>query len=79
MADDKHDPIDAEHKLPWPEENGPAKVGEQFSNPNLGDDRRLGKRFEETNSSGKQPKPTLEERIHWPETGGRCIGFCLHL
>jgi multidrug efflux pump subunit AcrA (membrane-fusion protein) len=77
MADDKHDPIDAEHQLPWPEESDPAKVGEQFADPNSGDDRRLGKRFEETNSSGKQPKPPLEERVHWPENRRPVYWFLL--
>jgi multidrug efflux pump subunit AcrA (membrane-fusion protein) len=67
MADDRHDPIDPKHELPWPEENDPAKVGEQFADPNAGDDRRLGKRYEETNSSGTKHGPPLKERIHWPE------------
>ena len=68
MADDRHDPIDPKHELPWPEENNPAKVGEQFADPNAGDDRRLGKEFAETNASrAKHEQPPLKERIHWPE------------
>jgi multidrug efflux pump subunit AcrA (membrane-fusion protein) len=68
MADDRNDPIDPKHELPWPEESDPDKVGEQFADPNSGDDRRLGKRFEETNSSrAKHPHEPLKERIHWPE------------
>ena len=68
MADDRHDPIDPKHELPWPEESDPRRVGEQFADPNSGDDRRLGKRFEETNSSrAKRPHEPLKERIHWPE------------
>ena len=67
MADDRNDPIDPKHQLPWPEESDPANVGEQFADPNSGDDRRLAKRFEETNSSRKKRTPPLKERIHWPE------------
>jgi multidrug efflux pump subunit AcrA (membrane-fusion protein) len=68
MADDRNDPMDdPKHQLPWPEESDPANVGEQFADPNAGDDRRLGKRFEETNSSRKKQMPPLRERIHWPE------------
>jgi multidrug efflux pump subunit AcrA (membrane-fusion protein) len=68
MADDRNDPIDPKHELPWPEESDPASVGEQFADPNSGDDRRLGKRFEETNSSrAEHPHEPLKERIHWPE------------
>jgi multidrug efflux pump subunit AcrA (membrane-fusion protein) len=67
MADDRHDPIDPKHELPWPEESDPQKVGEQFADPNSGDDRRLGKRFEETNSTHTKHGPPLKERIHWPE------------
>jgi len=67
MADDRNDPIDPKHELPWPEESDPAKVGAQFADPNAGDDRRLGKEFEETNSTHKKHMPPLKERIHWPE------------
>ena len=68
MADDRNDPIDPKHELPWPEESDPVSVGEQFADPNSGDDRRLGKRFEETNSSrAEHPHEPLKERIHWPE------------
>jgi multidrug efflux pump subunit AcrA (membrane-fusion protein) len=67
MADEKHDPIDPKHELPWPEEGDPAKVGAQFADPNSGDDRRLGKRFEETNSGAEKHGPPLKQRIHWPE------------
>jgi multidrug efflux pump subunit AcrA (membrane-fusion protein) len=67
MADDRNDPIDPKHQLPWPEESDPANVGEQFADPNSADDRRLGKRFEETNSSAKKHGAPLKERIHWPE------------
>ena len=67
MADDRNDPIDPRHQLPWPEESDPANVGAQFADPNSGDDRRLGKRFEETNSSAKKHGPPLKERIHLPE------------
>jgi multidrug efflux pump subunit AcrA (membrane-fusion protein) len=65
MAEDKHDP---KHELPWPEESDPAKVGEQFADPNSADDRRLGKEFAQTNSSrAKHYHEPLKERIHWPE------------
>ncbi len=67
MADDRNDPIDPKHELPWPEESKPENVGEQFADPNSGDDRRLGKGFEETNSSRKRHGEPLKERIHWPE------------
>ena len=67
MADDRNDRIDPKHELPWPEESDPKSVGEQFADPNSGDDRRLGKGFEETNSSRKKHAPPLKERIHWPE------------
>jgi multidrug efflux pump subunit AcrA (membrane-fusion protein) len=67
MADDRNDPIDPKHQLPWPEESDPVNVGAQFADPNSGDDRRLGKRFEETNSSAKKHGPPLKERIHLPE------------
>lgn len=67
MADDRNDPIDPKHELPWPEESDPAKVGEQFADPNAADDRRLGRGFEETNSSRKKHATPLKERMHWPE------------
>jgi multidrug efflux pump subunit AcrA (membrane-fusion protein) len=67
MADDRNDRIDPKHELPWPEESDPKSVGEQFADPNSGDDRRLGKGFEETNSSRRKHAPPLKERIHWPE------------
>jgi multidrug efflux pump subunit AcrA (membrane-fusion protein) len=67
MADDRNDPIDPKHELPWPEESDPEKVGEQFADPNAADDRRLGKEFAETNSTHKKHAPPLKERIHWPE------------
>jgi multidrug efflux pump subunit AcrA (membrane-fusion protein) len=67
MADERHDPMDPEHELPWPEEGDPAKVGEQFADPNATDDRRLGKSFEESNFSGKKYKKPLSERVHAPK------------
>jgi len=67
MADDRNERIDPKHELPWPEESDPKSVGEQFADPNSGDDRRLGKGFEETNSSRRKHAPPLKERIHWPE------------
>jgi multidrug efflux pump subunit AcrA (membrane-fusion protein) len=67
MANDKHDPTDQEHELPWPDESDPTKVGEQFADPNATDDRRMGRSFEETNVSGKKHKPPLSERIPVPE------------
>ena len=77
MADDRHDPIDPKHELPWPEENDPAKVGEQFADPNSADDRRLGKGFEETNASVKKHEPPLKQRIHWPENRRPLYWFLL--
>ena len=88
MADDRHDPIDPkhelrerelrpEHELPWPEESDPAKVGEQFADPNSADDRRVGKSFEETNASGKRPKTPLSERVHAPKNRRPLYWFLL--
>jgi multidrug efflux pump subunit AcrA (membrane-fusion protein) len=31
MADERHDPIDPDHRLPWPEESDPAKHGKTLS------------------------------------------------
>jgi multidrug efflux pump subunit AcrA (membrane-fusion protein) len=72
MADERHeqiDPkqIDPKHELPWPDESDPAKVGEQFADPNASDDRRVGKSFEETNFSGKKHGKRLSERVQAPE------------
>ena len=67
MADDRNDRIDPKHELPWPEDSDPKSVGEQFADPNSGDDRRLGREFEEKNSTHKKHTPPLKERIHWPE------------
>jgi multidrug efflux pump subunit AcrA (membrane-fusion protein) len=66
MADER-DRIDDEHRLPWPEESDPAKVGEAFADPNSMDDRRVGKNFEESNFSGKKHKTPLTERVHAPK------------
>jgi multidrug efflux pump subunit AcrA (membrane-fusion protein) len=62
MADERHDPIDPSHRLPWPEETDPANVGEQFADPNSIDDRRVGRNFEESNFSGKKYHEPLSER-----------------
>ncbi|MGA7155213.1 MAG: efflux RND transporter periplasmic adaptor subunit [Acidobacteriaceae bacterium] len=60
--------MDPKRELPWPEESDPANVGAQFADPNAADDRRVGKNFEETNSSRRRKEtPPLGERIHWPE------------
>jgi multidrug efflux pump subunit AcrA (membrane-fusion protein) len=67
MADDRHDRIDEEHRLPWPEETDPTKVGEQFADPNSLDDRRVGRNFEETNFSGKKHHTPLRETIGAPK------------
>jgi len=67
MADDKHDPIDPDHQLPWPDETDPGHVGDAFADPNSTDDRRVGKSFEETNFSGKKHRPPLSERVHVPQ------------
>jgi multidrug efflux pump subunit AcrA (membrane-fusion protein) len=70
MAHDPNDPnqrIDPEHSLPWPEESDPAKVGEQFADPNSADDRRVGRNFEETNFSGKKHHAPLTEKVHIPK------------
>ena len=67
MADDRNERIDPKHELPWPEESDPKSVGEQFADPNAADDRRLGREFQETNSTHKKHTPPLKERIHWPE------------
>jgi multidrug efflux pump subunit AcrA (membrane-fusion protein) len=66
MADHRNDPNDPKYQLPWPEESDPARVGDQFADPNAADDRLIGKSFEKTNSSRKEHKPPLSERIHWP-------------
>jgi multidrug efflux pump subunit AcrA (membrane-fusion protein) len=66
MADER-DRIDDEHRLPWPEESDPTKVGEVFADPNSLDDRRIGKNFEESNFSGKKHKTPLAERVHAPK------------
>jgi multidrug efflux pump subunit AcrA (membrane-fusion protein) len=70
MAHDPNDPnqrFDAEHSLPWPEESDPAKVGEQFADPNSADDRRVGRNFEESNFSGKKHHTPLTEKVHLPK------------
>jgi multidrug efflux pump subunit AcrA (membrane-fusion protein) len=67
MADDKRDPIDPDHQLPWPEQTDPENIGDQFADPNSTDDRRVGNSFEESNFSGKRHKPPLKDRIHAPE------------
>jgi multidrug efflux pump subunit AcrA (membrane-fusion protein) len=59
--DDERD-MRPDHQLPWPEETDPAKVGEQFADPNSADDRRVGRNFEETNFSGKKHHEPLAER-----------------
>ena len=66
MAHDPNDPnfrLTPKHELPWPEETDPAKVGEQFADPNSADDRRVGRNFEESNFSGKKHHTPLNERI----------------
>jgi multidrug efflux pump subunit AcrA (membrane-fusion protein) len=77
MANDKHDPTNPEHELPWPDESDPTKVGEQFADPNATDDRRMGRSFEETNFSGKKHKPPLSERIHAPKNRRPLYGFLI--
>jgi multidrug efflux pump subunit AcrA (membrane-fusion protein) len=77
MADEKHDPIDPDHQLPWPDETDPANVGDQFADPNSIDDRRVGKSFEETNFSGKKHSPPLSERIHAPKNRKPLYWFLL--
>ena len=70
MAHDPNDPnqrFDAEHSLPWPEESDPAKVGEQFADPNSADDRRVGRSFEESNFSGKKHHTPLKEKVQLPK------------
>ena len=67
MADDKHDPIDPDHQLPWPGDTDPENIGDQFADPNSTDDRRVGKSFEETNFSGKKHKTPLTERVQAPK------------
>lgn len=78
-----------EHKLPWPEESDPAKLGEafeqqprhaderalgqSFADPNSLDDGRLGRSFEESNFSGKHHKPPLKDRVHTPGNKGTMI------
>ena len=67
MDDKRHDRTDPEHRLPWPDESDPGKVGDQFADPNATDDRRVGKNFEDSNFSGKKHKPPLKERVHAPK------------
>jgi multidrug efflux pump subunit AcrA (membrane-fusion protein) len=63
MADyDDDNAMRPDHQLPWPEESDPAKVGEQFADPNSADDRRVGRNFEETNFSGKKHHEPLSQR-----------------
>ena len=78
-----------ERKLPWPEESDPAKLGEEFAHqsqygderalgrsfedPNSLDDGRLGKSFEEANFSGKHHTTPLKDRIHAPEKKGTVV------
>jgi multidrug efflux pump subunit AcrA (membrane-fusion protein) len=65
--DERHVPNSEEHRLPWPQESDPHCVGEQFADPNATDDRRLGRSFEESNSSGKKHRRPLAERAHEPK------------
>lgn len=72
---------DDERRPPWPEETDPSRLGERFeqgptpeqqqlarsfADPNALDDARLGKSFEETNSSRRRKKPPVAERAHKP-------------
>ena len=80
MAHDPNDPnfrLTPKHELPWPEETDPAKVGEQFADPNSADDRRVGRNFEESNFSGKKHHTPLNERIHVPKNRKPLYWFLL--
>ena len=80
MADERdhqHDPIQPDHRLPWPEESDPANVGEQFADPNSADDRRVGKNFEESNFSGKKHHTPLKERVHAVPKNRKVLGWFL--
>jgi multidrug efflux pump subunit AcrA (membrane-fusion protein) len=46
---------------------GEQRIGEDFSDPNALDDRRVGKSFEESQFSGRKHKQPLSERVHPPK------------
>jgi multidrug efflux pump subunit AcrA (membrane-fusion protein) len=77
MAEDPKNPQDSSHRLPWPEETDPAKVGDSFADPNASDDRRVGRNFEESNFSGKKHPTPLKERIHAPANRRSLYWFLL--
>jgi len=55
-----------EHRLPWPEESDPRRIGEAYADPNALDDRRVGQSFVESQHSGHAHRTPLKQGAHLP-------------